>query len=308
MTQGVGGGIGFLLVTLRAIEARALTKSFGGALAVDSLDLIVESGEMVGFLGPNGAGKTTTLRLLLGLLRPSAGEATILGHPCGSSFARQHVGYVAGDVALWPQLTGRETLSLLASLHGSNDDAYRDQLIERFELDPDKRIRAYSKGNRQKVAIIAALATRADVLLLDEPTSGLDPLMERAFREAVVETQQRGQAVLLSSHMLSEVEQLCARVAMIREGRLVTVADVSELRARVDLEFEVIGEVDDLSDVPGVTSVEPLDDGVRVRVSGPPGPLLEALSRQPVRSLRTREASLEEIFLSYYDQTTSPDS
>ncbi len=294
-------------MTLHAIEARGLTKSFGGVLAVDSLDLTVESGEVVGFLGPNGAGKTTTLRLLLGLLRPSSGEATILGKRCGSSFARQHVGYVAGDVALWPQLTGRETLSLLASLHGSNDDAYRDQLIERFELDPDKRIRAYSKGNRQKVAIIAALATRADVLLLDEPTSGLDPLMERAFREAVAETQERGQAVLLSSHMLSEVEQLCARVAMIRAGRLVTVADVSELRARVDMEFEVIGEVGDLSHVLGVTSVEALDDGVRVHVSGPPGPLLVALSRWPVRSLRTREASLEEIFLSFYDQTTSPD-
>ena len=214
-------------MSTHAIEARGLSKSFGGVLAVDSLDLVVDPGEVVGFLGPNGAGKTTTLRLLLGLLRPTSGEATILGRACGSLFARQHVGYVAGDVALWPQLTGRETLTLLASLHGSNDDAYRDLLIERFELDPDKRIRAYSKGNRQKVAIIAALATRADVLLLDEPTAGLDPLMERAFRESVAETQQRGQAVLLSSHMLSEVEQLCARVAMIRAGRLVTVANVS---------------------------------------------------------------------------------
>ena len=242
-------------MTTHAIEAHDLSKSFAGVRAVDALNLHVDAGEVVGFLGPNGAGKSTTLRMLLGLLRPDAGSATILGQPCGSAFARQRTGFVPGDVALWPQLTGREALALLASLHGSNDDAYRDELIERFELDPEKRIRAYSKGNRQKVALVSAFATRADVLLLDEPTSGLDPLMERVFRECVGEAVARGQAILLSSHMLAEVEHLCHRVAMIKEGELFTVADVEELRARVDVEFDIVGEVGDLSGVAGVESV-----------------------------------------------------
>jgi ABC-2 type transport system ATP-binding protein len=211
------------------------------------------------------------------------------------------VAYVPGDVALWPPLTGREAIALLASLHGSIDAEYRDQLFEQFELDPEKRIRAYSKGNRQKVAIIAAFATRAEVLLLDEPTLGLDPLMERVFRDCVVQAQQRGQAILLSSHMLSEVEHLCAKVAMIRSGRLVTIADVEELRSHVALEFEIVGTVGDLRAVSGVHDVTPTTDGVRVQVTGPPGPLLAALADQHVTSLRTREASLEEIFLSYYD-------
>ncbi len=288
-------------MSVHAIEAKNLSKSFGEVCAVDALNLAVDAGEVVGFLGSNGAGKSTTLRLLLGLLRPSLGEAMILGHPAGSSYARQHVAYVPGDVALWPSLTGREAIALLASLHGSIDAEYRDQLFEQFELDPEKRIRAYSKGNRQKVAIIAAFATRAEVLLLDEPTSGLDPLMERVFRECVAQAQQRGQAILLSSHMLSEVEHLCAKVAMIRSGRLVTIADVEELRSHVALEFEIVGTVRDLRAVSGVHDVTPTTDGVRVQFTGPPGPLLAALADQPVTSLRTREASLEEIFLSYYD-------
>jgi len=293
-------------VTTSAIEAINLSKSFGSLTAVDGLNLEVDAGEVVGFLGPNGAGKSTTLRLLLGLLRPTSGEARLLGHPAGSEFARRHVAYVPGDVALWPQLTGREAIALLAQLHGSSDDAYRDELIRRFELDPEKRIRAYSKGNRQKVAIVAAFATRAEVLLLDEPTSGLDPLMERAFRDCIVEAADRGQAVLLSSHMLSEVEHLCARVAMIRAGRLVTVADIADLRSHVGLEFDIVGDVGDLRGVDGVESVTPMSDGVRVRVQGPPGPLLAALATRPVLSLRSREASLEEIFLSYYDGDPAP--
>jgi ABC-2 type transport system ATP-binding protein len=197
---------------------------------------------------------------------------------------------------------------MLGSLHGSLDEKYRDELVERFELDPDKRIRAYSKGNRQKVALVAAFATRAEVLLLDEPTSGLDPLMERAFRECVVEAQQRGQALLLSSHMLSEVEHLCARVAMIRGGHLVKVSDVAELQTHVGIEFEISGVIGDLSSVEGVSDISALPDGIRLRVTGSPAPLLQALVNQDVTSLRTREASLEEIFLSYYDESTSPRS
>jgi len=284
-----------------AIEVDHLSKSFGDVMALKDLTLQVGVGEVVGFLGPNGAGKTTTLRLLLGLLRPTSGEARILGRPAGSPFARQNVAYVPGDIALWPQLTGRETITLLGALHGSVDEAYRDQLFERFELDPEKRIRAYSKGNRQKVAIIAALATRAPVLLLDEPTSGLDPLMERAFRGCITDAAARGQSVLLSSHMLSEVEHLCARVAMIRSGRLISVADVAELRSHVGFEFDVVGDVGDLSAVAGVRRVISIEDGVRISVSGPPGPLLSVLGARAITSLRTREASLEEIFLSYYD-------
>jgi ABC-2 type transport system ATP-binding protein len=289
-----------------ALEAKKLTKKFGGALAVDSLDLTVDAGEVVGFLGPNGAGKTTTLRMLLGLLRPTSGEAVILGHRAGSSYARERTAYVSGDVSLWPQLTGREAISFLSSLHGSLDAEYRDRLIQAFELDPNKRIRAYSKGNRQKVALVAAFATRAEVLLLDEPTSGLDPLMERVFRDCIVEAQQRGQAVLLSSHMISEVEHLCARVAMIRAGTLVSVADVEELRAHVGTEYEITGDVADLHGVKGVTSISPLPDGVRVQIVGSPDELLRVLAKSHVTSLHTKEASLEEIFLSFYDESTSP--
>lgn len=293
-------------MSAHAVEAIDLSKSFGGVLAVEGLNLSVDAGEVVGFLGPNGAGKSTTLRLLLGLLRPDRGRALIFGQRAGSSFARARVAYVPGDVALWPQLTGREAIGLLGRLHGSSDEPYRDQLFERFALDPDKRIRAYSKGNRQKVAIIGALATRAEVLLLDEPTSGLDPLMERSFRECIIEAAERGQAVFLSSHLLGEVDRLCSRVAMIRRGQLVSVAQVAELRARVGSEFDVVGEVGDLATVQGVRSVTITDDGVRVHVVGEPGPLLAALAAQRVRSLRTRETSLEEIFLSFYDDRTAP--
>ncbi|MGH9021027.1 MAG: ATP-binding cassette domain-containing protein [Acidimicrobiales bacterium] len=288
-----------------AIEAVGLTKRFATVGAVTDLTLSVDAGEVVGFLGPNGAGKTTTLRLLLGLLRPSAGEAWIRSQRAGSDGARRDVAYVPGDVSLWPQLTGRESIELRGRLHGSLDVGYRDELFERFELDPEKRVRAYSKGNRQKVAIIAALATRAPVLLLDEPTAGLDPLMERVFRGVVAEAAARGQAVLLSSHILSEVEHLCARVAMIRAGRLVTVANVAALRAHVGIEFDVEGDVGDLTHVAGVTSVTAIDDGVRVAVTGSPAPLLGALAQRGVTALRSREASLEEIFMAFYDTAAS---
>ncbi len=283
-----------------ALVATDLTKHFGSVVALEGLDLEVAPGEVLGFLGPNGAGKTTTLRLLLGLLEPTRGQARVLGHRAGSAGARASVAYVPGDVNLWPQLTGAETVAMLGAFHGSLDEAYRDELFRRFELDPDRRVRALSKGNRQKVALVAAFATRAPVLLLDEPTSGLDPLMELQFRRCMVEARERGAAVLLSSHILSEVEHLCERVAMVREGHLVTTATMTELRARVGLEVEVVGEIGDLSAVPGVLGATPTEDGVRLQLSGPPGPLLAALATQPVTSLRTREASLEEIFMGLY--------
>lgn len=292
-------------MTTLALDIRDLVKDYGSNRAVDHVSLQLEAGEVLGFLGPNGAGKSTTLRLALGLLRPTSGTVAVLGHPAGSDEARARVAYVAGDVALWPQLTGADTLTLLASLRGGTDDAYAAQLVERFELDTRKRMRAYSKGNRQKVALIGAFATRADVLLLDEPTSGLDPLMDRVFRECVVEARERGQAILLSSHMLSEVEHLCSRVAMIKSGKLFTVADVAELQTRVGVEFDVIGDVGDLGAVEGVTHVEALPDGMRVRVVGPPGAFFAALASRNVTAIHGRESSLEDIFLSFYDESSA---
>ena len=293
-------------MTTLALDIRDLVKDYGSTRAVDHVSLQLAPGEVLGFLGPNGAGKSTTLRLALGLLRPTSGTVSVMGHPAGCDEARARVAYVAGDVALWPQLTGADTLTLLAALRGGFDEAYAGELVERFELDTRKRMRAYSKGNRQKVALIGAFATRAEVLLLDEPTSGLDPLMDRVFRQCVVEARERGQAILLSSHMLSEVEHLCSRVAMIRSGKLFNVAEVSELRSRVGVEFDVIGDVDDLDRVPGVTHVEKLPDGTRVRVVGPPGEFFATLAARRVTSVHGREPSLEEIFLSFYDESAVP--
>ncbi|HEU4354719.1 MAG TPA: ABC transporter ATP-binding protein, partial [Actinomycetota bacterium] len=196
-----------------AIATENLSKSFGSTQALVDLNLEVPTGEVIGYLGPNGAGKTTTIRLLLGLIRATRGRAEIFGVDCQEDpvLAHRRVAYVPGEASLWPSLTGEETLHLLGRVQGTVDTAYRDQLIERFELDPTKKVRAYSKGNRQKLILIAGLMTRADLLLLDEPTSGLDPLMERAFRECVAESRERGQTIFLSSHILSEVEALCDR-------------------------------------------------------------------------------------------------
>src|SRR5450755_2568091 len=217
---------------MSAIRTSRLCKRYGRTLALDALDLAVVEGEVYGYLGPNGAGKTTTIRLLLGLHRPSGGRAELFGIDAWGDPVRAHrrLAYVAGEPFLWPSLTGAETLEFLARLHGGTDVAYRDVLIERFKLDTRKKIRALSKGNRQKVQLIAALATRAELLLLDEPTSGLDPLMEVAFRRSIEEAKARGQTVFLSSHILSEVEALCDRVGILREGRLVDQGTLEELR------------------------------------------------------------------------------
>src|ERR1700722_1966790 len=215
-----------------AIHTEGLCKRYGNTVALDALNLRVEKGEVYGSLGPNGSGKTTTIRLLLGLHRPSAGRAELFGVDAWQNPVRAHqrVAYVAGEPFLWPSLTSAETFEFLARVHGGVDVSYRDLLVDRFQLDTSKKIRALSKGNRQKVQLIAALATRADLLLLDEPTSGLDPLMEVAFRECVIEAKQRGQTVFLSSHILSEVEALCDRVGILRGGRLVDEGTLAELR------------------------------------------------------------------------------
>ena len=227
-----------------AILCEGLTKQYGGTLALDGLDLAITEGEVYGYLGPNGAGKTTTIRLLLGLHRPTGGRAKLFGVDAWGDPVRAHrrVAYVAGEPFLWPSLTGAETLDFLAQVHGGVDTGYRDELVERFALDSNKKIRALSKGNRQKVQLIAALSTRADLLLLDEPTAGLDPLMEMVFRDCVQEAKARSQTVFLSSHILSEVEVLCDRVGILRAGRLVEQGTLAELRhlsaQTVDVTFE----------------------------------------------------------------------
>ena len=286
-----------------AIRTEGLSKRFGDVLALDGLDLVVERGEVFGFLGPNGAGKTTTIRLLLHLIHPSAGRGWVMGVPVDDvAHAHRHLGYVAGDVALWPQLTGLEVLRLLGNLSGGVEEAYRDDLLRRLDLDPTRRIRALSKGNRQKVALVAALMHRPDVLLLDEPTAGLDPLMEAEFQQIVREAAGRGQTVFLSSHILDEVEDVCTRVAILRSGRLVEVATLDKLRQKDVTVFDVVvdGPAASFATVPGVVAEQSVDGAVRISVRGSPRPLLAELGRRPVVSLRSRESDLEEVFLGFY--------
>jgi ABC-2 type transport system ATP-binding protein len=287
-----------------AIRTEGLSKAFGETRALSSLDLEVAPGEVFGYLGPNGAGKTTTIRLLLGLIRATAGRAEIFGVDCEADPVAAHgrVAFVPGDVSLWPTLSGTETLHLLGRVHGHVDIPYRDTLVERFEFDPSKKVRAYSKGNRQKLILIAALMTRADLLLLDEPTSGLDPLMERAFQECVREAGDRGQTVFLSSHILSEVEALCHRIAILRAGQLVEVGTLAEMRhlSALHVDAEMEGSVPDLSAVAGVSAVQVDGQRVRCQVTGSMEPLLCALAAAGVRHLVSHEPSLEELFLAHY--------
>jgi ABC-2 type transport system ATP-binding protein len=299
-----------------AIRTTELSKRYGETEALDRLDLVVEQGEVYGYLGPNGAGKTTTIRLLLGLHRPTAGRAELFGIDAWADpvSAHRHVAYVAGEPFLWPSLTAGETLEFLARLRsspasgdtaGGTDLAYRDRLVDRFELDTRKKVRALSKGNRQKVQLIAALATRAELLLLDEPTSGLDPLMEMVFRESVREAKDRGQTVFLSSHILSEVEALCGRVGILRAGRLIEQGTLAELRhlsaQTIDVTFA--GSAPELPPLPGVRSNATAPNSLRFEVQGPVAPLISALGAHEVVALHSREPSLEEIFLHHYDGT-----
>ena len=295
-----------------AIRTGGLTKRYGDTAALRDLDLEVAPGEVVGYLGPNGAGKTTTIRLLLGLVRPTAGRAEIFGLDAHSDTVAAHrrLAYVPGEASLWPQLTGAETLHLLGRVHGRVDAAYRDELVERFDLEPDRKVRAYSKGNRQKVLLIAALMTRADLLLLDEPTAGLDPLMEQAFRLCVSEARGRGQTVFLSSHILSEVEALCDRVGILRNGELVEIGSLAQLRHLTALTVEATfdGPAPDVDGVSGVVMAEADGNVLRCHVRGSVTPLLEVLAGAGARTLLSREPSLEELFLAHYGPgAPSPD-
>jgi len=287
-----------------AIEVRALRKSFGRTRALDGLDLTVRTGEVHAYLGPNGAGKTTTIRILLGLLRADGGEARLLGGDPWHDAVPLHrrLAYVPGDVTLWPSLTGGEIIDLLGRLRGGLDDKRRQALIGRFELDPTKKARAYSRGNRQKVALIAALASDAELLLLDEPTAGLDPLMEAAFRECVNDERRDGRTILLSSHILSEAEALSDRVTIIRDGRAVETGTLAEMRhlTRNLVDAELAGPVR-LDGVPGVSDLEVQGNRVRCQVDHAAlNDVLARLTAAGVRSLTCRPPTLEELFLRHY--------
>ncbi|MFY1654581.1 ATP-binding cassette domain-containing protein [Solwaraspora sp. WMMB762] len=310
------------------IQVQGLTKRYGRSTALDGLDLSVAAGEVHGFLGPNGAGKTSTIRVLLGLLRPDGGQVSLLGgDPWRDGVAlHRRLAYVPGDVSLWPNLTGGEVIDLLGRLRGGLDRRRRADLLERFALDPTKKCRSYSKGNRQKVALIAALAADVELLLLDEPTSGLDPLMEAVFRDRVADAARQGRTVLLSSHILAEVEALCDRVTIVRDGRTVESGTLAELRhltrttivadlpAAADVGAEPGAEpagpagpspaIADLADLAGVHGLSV--DGTRLRCEVEPAALPEVLRRLAeagVRGLVSQPPTLEELFLRHYHGT-----
>jgi ABC-2 type transport system ATP-binding protein len=297
-----------------AIEANGLRKRFGRATALDALDLTVRDGEVHAFLGPNGAGKTTTIRILLGLLRRDGGEVSLLGGDPWRDATTLHsrLAYVPGDVTLWPGLTGGEIIDLLARLRGgAHDPKRRQELIELFDLDPSKKARAYSKGNRQKVALIAALASDAELLILDEPTSGLDPLMEANFRDCVNAERHQGRTVLLSSHILAEAEALADRVTIIRAGRTVetgTLADMRHLtRTTIDAELSGPFTADGLAGVHDAV-VDKVDGGFRLRCEVDNAALNDVLGRLSavgVRTLTCRPPTLEELFLRHYSERTA---
>jgi ABC-2 type transport system ATP-binding protein len=297
-----------------AISASGLVKNFGASRALDHLDLTVRTGEVHGFLGPNGAGKTTTVRVLLGLLRNDAGSLTVLGGDPWRDAVTLHrrLAYVPGEVNLWRNLTGGEVIDLLGSLRGGIDGRRRAELLERFQLDPTKKCRAYSKGNRQKVALVAAFASDVELFLLDEPTSGLDPLMEIVFQDVVRELRNAGHTVLLSSHILAEVEALCDRVTIIRAGQAVESGTFEELRhlTRTSVVVETAEPIGTLSDLPGVHDVS--IDHTRARFSVDTGELnriLEHLVELDVRSLTSSPPTLEELFLRHYgDEIATADA
>jgi ABC-2 type transport system ATP-binding protein len=290
-----------------AIRTAGLVKTFGRTRALDELDLTVHTGEVHGFLGPNGAGKTTTLRILLGMTRADSGSAEVLGGNPWTDATELHrrLAYVPGDVTLWPNLSGGEAIDLLGRMRGGLDQKRRAELLERFDLDPRKKARTYSKGNRQKVALIAALASEVELLVLDEPTSGLDPLMEEAFRQSIQEIRDRSDTtVLLSSHILSEVEALCDRVTIIRSGRAAETGTLTELRhlTRTSIHAELTGPPNGLADLPGVHDLKVEDGKVSLAVDADAiNAVLRQLTDSGVRSLVSQPPTLEELFLRLYE-------
>jgi ABC-2 type transport system ATP-binding protein len=288
------------------IQTESLTKSYGPHRGIEDVDLTVEQGEVFGFLGPNGAGKTTTIRVLLDLIRPSSGSARVFGIDTTADPVAIHrrVGYLPGEFALYDRLTGGQTLEYFGNLRGGVDETYRASLVERFDLDPTRRFKEYSKGNKQKVGLIAALQHKPELLILDEPTSGLDPLVQQTFFETLREAVADGRTVFLSSHVLSEAEKSCDRVAIIREGRIVMVDRVDALRDlaahQVELRFTGPVPTAEFERIPGVSNVVAQDHVLRMHVAGPIGPVVQAAARHPLADFVSREPSLEETFLAQY--------
>jgi ABC-2 type transport system ATP-binding protein len=290
------------------IQTEALTKYYGAHRGIIDVDLAVNQGEAFGFLGPNGAGKTTTIRLLLDHIRPTSGRATVFGIETTADPIAIHrrVGYLPGEFSLYDGLTGAQTIDYFANLHGGVDAAYQRALIERLGLDPSRRYREYSRGNKQKVALVVALQHKPDLLILDEPTAGLDPLVQQDFFHLLHEATSEGRSVFLSSHIISEVERVCDRVAIIREGRLVEVDAVSALRRmavhHVELRFATAGPVAEIERLEGVKVERMLDEGqmLVLQVAGPIGPVVEAAARHQLVDLVSREPNLEDVFLAHY--------
>ena len=287
------------------ISASGLTKNFGRTVALDGLDLEVAQGQVHGFLGPNGAGKTTTIRILLGLIRADGGTARLFGGDPWSDATELHrrLAYVPGDVTLWSNLTGGEVIDLLGRLRGGLDLAKRDQLLQRFDLDPTKKGRTYSKGNRQKVALVAALAADVELLILDEPTAGLDPLMEAEFRLCIEEDRRNGRTVLLASHILAEVEALCDQISIVRSGRIVESGTLADLRhlTRTTISAEIERDASGLNGLPGVHNLVTRDHRVDLEVdSDQIGDVLSKVAALGVRSLISQPPTLEELFMRHY--------
>ena len=291
---------------MSVIETEKLTKFYGPHRGIVDVDLSVEEGEIYGFLGPNGAGKTTTIRLLLDLIRPTSGRASVFGIETTVDPVAIHrrVGYLPGEFALFDRLTGGETIDYFANLRGGVDPLYQADLVARFDLDPSRRFKEYSKGNKQKVGLVIALQHRPDLLVLDEPTSGLDPLVQQTFFALLRETVAEGRSAFLSSHILDEVERTCDRVAIVRDGRLVAVDRVEALRGlahhEVDLRFATPVPASAFASLPGVSDVVALDDRLTMRVTGSMAPVVEAAAGRGLIDFETREPSLEQTFLAQY--------
>ncbi len=289
-----------------AVKAEGLSKKYGSFVALAPLNLEVKKGEILGYLGPNGAGKTTTIRSMLGLIKPSSGTAEIFGIDTQTNKveAHKHLAYIPGESTFWPNLTGAETLYLLGKIHGKIDTKYMTELMKRFQFDPSKKVRTYSKGNRQKINIIAALMTRADLLMMDEPTTGLDPIMEQAFRESALEAKANGQTIFLSSHILEEVEALCDRVAILRSGKLVELGTLSEMRhlSALTVEASFSSKPPKVDHIKGVSGVKVVGHQLICQVSGPIDPLFNVIIAGHPKTLLSREPSLEELFLSLYGE------
>ncbi|MFR1709347.1 MAG: ATP-binding cassette domain-containing protein [Clostridium sp.] len=292
-------------MAIPVLEVNNLTKRFGKVTAVNGINMTLNQGEVFGYIGPNGAGKTTTINVLLGILRASSGSVQIFGKDAWSDAVEIHkrISFVPGDVNLWPNLTGGEVIDLFTSLRGKVDVAKRKRLLEMFELDPTKKCRTYSKGNRQKVALVSAFAADSDLYILDEPTSGLDPLMEQVFQECVSEQKNNGKTILLSSHILSEVERLCDRVSIIREGKIIETGTLSELRhlTNITMTVDTIKHIENLEQIKGISGIKRQNNGLSFQVeSSEIGNVVAEISRYGVTKLESMPPTLEDLFMRHY--------